>query len=149
MDASLEAWRGAQNIHNSQKTFCIIVLQFGSPTWKVYGWFYQIAPSYYLIMASLSLDVEYLFVVGLSLLLGCSICGYSWCSCRRWTHILPLHYLELQEVSSMSFYFLLYFYIFILCISLWALLFFPLLTFMHHYFFILGYIWLYGLVRWY
>ena len=49
----------------------------GSPIWKVCDLILaRLYPSYHLITASsLSLDVEYLFVVGPSLLLGCSTCS--------------------------------------------------------------------------
>ena len=67
-----EAWRGAQNLHNSARTSLVLLF---SSLWVLpagMGFdFVAIAPSYCLAGASsLSLDVGYLFLVGSSVLLS-------------------------------------------------------------------------------
>ena len=67
-----EAWCGVQNLHNSEKTSLVLLLSSLQVThqqvWNlILSWLH---PSYHFsVVSSLSLDVEYLFVVGSSVLL--------------------------------------------------------------------------------
>ena len=93
------AWCGVQNLHNSGRTFLVLLL---SSLWVTHlvGWYLNspfMCPSCCLTATSLSLDIGYLFLVGSSVLLSMLLNNSLWfcCSCRRkWVHLLLLHRLE-------------------------------------------------------
>ena len=132
---------GSEHSQQSEDFFCIIVLQFvGHPPERYVIWFYQACTpptiSLWLLLCLWMWSIFLWWVSASSLVLQLVV-AILVLSQEMNTHpSTPASWTG--SLLSMSFYFLPYFCIFILFISLWVLLFLPLLTLVHHYFSVLA-----------
>ena len=102
-----EAWCGIENLHNSERTSLVLLF---SSLWVTHlaAWDLTLSwlcPSFHFpASSSLSLDMEYLFVIGSVSSCQCLFNSYlrSWCSHRRWSHIFLLQPIELESYTPVK-----------------------------------------------